>query len=240
VAAIAACSSSSTTGTTITVGQIAQHYDAVAGQLLAAGGPSDMAIGQAIELFNGAVAAGQMPSSATVNSTSPRGWLGNVVNLVDSARTDSVQIISIWFTGNITATIQSFYVNGHFSSGTVIDSGLPPLPDSASNLTMSVSQTSVDTCAFTAITNTSSILPTYDPTGSTCSPAVVTFSGFMQGSKADTNYILVGLDSVSFFNQHVNGVRLQFNSAAAFPSAVAHALSVAKEQAALRATRARL
>jgi hypothetical protein len=221
---VAACSSSSSTGPSVTVAQVAQHYDAIAGQLLLGSDPSDTGIAHAIELFNGAVAAGQMPTSATVNSFSPRGWLGNVINLVDSTQTDSVQIVSLWLTGNIKATIQSFYVNGQFSSATLIDSGNAVLQDTAAMMTASFTQNLPDTCAFTQITNTSSTFPTFDPQGSACTGESTNFSGKIEFTKADTAYLVLDLDSLNFESQHLNGVRLQFNSSAAFPSVVAHAL----------------
>jgi hypothetical protein len=222
--AVAACSTSDNTGPNVTVGQIAQHYDMRAGQLLLGSDPSDTGIAHAIEVFNGAVAAGQEPTSATVNSFSPRGWLGNVINLVDSAQTDSVQIVSLWLTGNIVATIQSFFVNGQFATATVIDSGDAVLQDSVGTMTASFTQNPATTCTFTPITNTSSTFPTFDPQGSTCSGASTQFSGILLFTKSDSEYINLGLDSINFGSQRLNGVRLQFTSSAAFPSAVAHAL----------------
>jgi hypothetical protein len=230
--AAAACSSGGPTGTTVTTADIAKHYDVLAGAYLADQNPNVQAIGQAISLFNGAVAAGQSPSPSNVNALVSRGWLGNVVDLVDSAQTDSIQIVSLWFTGNITAVIQSFFHNGTFVTALATDSGGSILSTDTSNMIVSVSPTA-GTCVFTTITNTSTVFPTFAPSTSACEFAGATFSGILHLGH-DTTSASAPLDSVVLSPQHVLGVRLHFNTAADFQLGAQHVLGLAQ---ALRAQR---
>jgi hypothetical protein len=229
--AAAACSSSSSTGTqTVTAGQLAQHYDQVASAYLT-GGATPSAIGQAIEVFNGAMADGASPRTATIyNISASRGWIVNVVDLVDSSGQDSTQIVSLWYTGFVEATLQLIYQNAQLSAAFATDTGSVELQDSVASATVSLFA-AADTCVFTQITNVSTTYPTYDPANSTCSFVAGSFSAdtlfFPQADSSLTAAVFV---APKILSQTVSGVRLKFLTSAAFTAAVANAVADTKRR----------
>jgi hypothetical protein len=229
----AACSSSSSTGPAITQAQIVAHYDQLAGAYLAGSAGTDPAIGNVIEIFNGALADGATVGNGTLYGiTASHGWLTDVVDLVDSSGQDSVQIASLWYSGTVGGTIQLFYSQGVFSTAVTIDSGSTELQDSVAAATISVSPaTAPDTCSFVAITNISSQYPTYDPSGSSCELIVATVTAdtliFPLSDSSNTAYLFANFKIPA---QTFHGARLQFNSEAAFSSAVVHALAETKRR----------
>lgn len=222
--AVAAACGSSSSGPDITVGQIAQHYDQIASNYLN-GSASPHQIGEVVAGFNGGPANGVIPGGPQVTNTSfQHGWLGNVINLVDSARTDSLQFVFFWFGGNVEAILAIVMQNGNFVGAAAADSGSSYLQDSVGTGTISLSSTP-GTCAFTQITNVSTP-PTFDPAGSTCSTIAGTFAAdsllFPQADSSLTAFIFARPRVIS---QRFTGVRLQYNSESSFNSAVAHVLS---------------
>jgi hypothetical protein len=226
----AACSSSTTSGPPVTIGELALHYDQLAGNYLAGNAGSDPAIGQAIEVLNGPMADGVFPNPAQViGSNISKGWFGNSANLVDSAGTDSVQIVSLWFGGTATAVLQLIYHNAQFSAAFVTDSGGNTLQDSVGAATGSFTPTT-GTCTFTTITHISTQFPTFAPTTSACTTAGATFAAdslkFPTSDSSNTR----SLNNLRILSQHVGGVRLQFDHAADFSQHVSQPLAKALQR----------
>lgn len=219
----AACSSSSTTGTNVTVGQVAQHYDQIASAYLN-GAAQPSAIGHVIAAFNGGPANGAEPGTPQVNTPNlQRGWIGNVIDLVDSTGTDSVQLVSFWFGGNIEAILEVAFENGTFFAAVAADSGSSFLDDSVGTGHLSISPNS-GTCAYTQVTNISTP-PTFDPSGATCSFIAGIFStDTLYFPQADSSATAFTFAAPRVLPQRVTGIRLQYTSEATFSSAVAHAL----------------
>jgi hypothetical protein len=232
VTVAAACGSSGSTGPAVTVAQIAQHYDAIAGAYLS-GSAQPPQIGTAVEIFNGGAANGVMPNAVSqlIGVGFTRGWIGNVIDLVDSAGADSVQIASFWFTGGVEATLQLFYQNGQFATAFATDSASSQLQDSvAGGVSVSVSPIT-GTCAFTQVNNVSTQFPTFDPSGSACTfiSGTVTADSLLF-PQADSSNTAVDFIEARIEGQRLSGVRLQFNSSATFSSAVVHALADLKRR----------
>jgi hypothetical protein len=223
LAIAAACSSSDNTGPNVTIAQIAQHYDQLAGLYLNGGGEPPQ-IGANIALFNGGPANGVQPSTPTVANAPvfQHGWLGNVIDLVDSAGQDSVQFVSFWYTGTVLATIQVTFQNAQFDSATAVDSGSSYLKDSVGTGSVSLSPVT-GACAFTTVVNISTP-PTYDPSGSTCSLIAGTVSANLFFPQADSSFTAMYFPNPIVSSQRMTGVRLQYASSATFASAVAHTL----------------
>ena len=229
----AACSTSSSTGPTVTQAQIVGRYDQLAGAYLTGSGGTDPAIGNVIEIFNGALADGATIGEGTLYGAAvSRGWLTDVVDLVDSSGQDSVQIASFWYTGEVTATLQLFYSQGAFTTAFGIDSGSTQLQDSVAASTISVTTAPApDTCSFVTITNISSAYPSYDPSGSSCmliNASVAADSILFP--QADSSYTSLLFARFDLPTQVLHGARLKFNSEATFSSAVIHALAETKRR----------
>jgi hypothetical protein len=225
----AACGSSNSSGPNITIGDIARHYDQLAGAYLAGAG-TDPNIGRTIEVFNGAVAAGVSPGSAQVSGGPlTKAWLGNVVDLVDSAATDSVQVVSFWFSGNINAVLQLIYHKGQFDTAFVTDSGGNTLQDSVAAVTGAFTA-ATGTCTFTTITNISTQYPSFDPSGSTCTLVGVDVRAdsilFPKSDQSTTSLF----NRLLLPSQHLTGVRLQFDHEATFNAHVVQPLAKALQR----------
>jgi len=212
---LAGCGSDSSGPKGPTAAQDAAHYDSLATALNAAGTSSAVFEAEGVEIFNGVIADGQKPSSVNVtyNGASAT-WFGNVANLVDSAGTDSVQVISLWSSTNVAEYVLVEFGNTQPDLSQAIATGGDIVDDSLMTGTGSFATPS-GTCSFTAIVNVYATFPTYDPTQSTCTPESAT--GTMAITfQADTT-ATGAVHTLSFSSQTVSGVRMQFTSTAAFP-----------------------
>jgi hypothetical protein len=223
LAVAAACSSSSAPGANVTIAEIAQHYDQIATNY-SHGGATPSEIGGVIAAFNGGPANGAEPGAPQVITPNlQHGWLGNVIDLVDSTGTDSLQLVSFWFGGNIEAVLAIVMQNGVFAGAVAADTGSSFLQDSIGTGHLSLSALP-GTCAYTQVINVSTP-PTFDPSGATCSMVAGTFStDTLLFPQADSSATAFTFAAPRVIPQRITGVRLQYTSEATFSSAVAHVL----------------
>jgi hypothetical protein len=213
--AMSACSSDSTGPKGLTDAQLAAHYDSLAVALMAGGTLPDSDMSEDVALFNGIIADGQSPSTITVTvGGQQQQWYGNFVNFVDSAGTDSLEIVDMWkdlqadaFVGLILEDAQ-----GSNNAPGVIALGGDYLTDSVDTYTASFSEAS-GTCAFTPITDVTTAfgLPTYGATGFTCNPSTASIQGTLISGQGDAT-ASAAYDSFAFGTQTIKGVRLQLTS----------------------------
>jgi hypothetical protein len=223
VALLAGCGSDSSSGPkALTAAQDAAHYDSLSGALLAAGTSRDSLKAEETEIIAGVIADGPKPSSVTVTlNGSSASWLGSFANLVDSALTDSVQVVFLWSNTNVDNFLFVSVGSDNFVQDAATNGDLNF--DSLATTSGSVAVPS-GTCQFTNIVHVYNPVPTYDPAQSTCTPQSATGTGTIT-FRHDTT-ATGAIQTVDFSSQTVAGVRLQFTASAPFASAVNRVRSV--------------
>jgi hypothetical protein len=208
-----------------TAAQDAAHYDSLASALNAVGTRRDTTRAQTVEILNGVIANGQKPGSVTVTlNGSTTTWLGNFANLVDSAGTDSLQVISLWSDTHVDDYVFVAFINGQpdLVEDIVMTGDLNS--DSVGTLSGAFA-TASGTCSLTTITNVYPTVNTYGKGQSTCERESATGTASIT-FHSDTT-ATGGIQTLAFTSQTVPGVRLKFTGSAGFPSHVAPPLSAA-------------
>jgi len=219
--AVGACGSSSISGGggTPTIAQITAIYDALADSLLGDTGKTAITRGNVVTVFNGVIADSVFPVVTGVTTGNlQRGWFGNFANFVDSAGTDSVQVVTFWFGTQVQAYALYLYHNAVFvdSSGVAALAGDTAVTDSAHSIQTTLFSTRSGTCQFTAISPVSTEFPTYDPENTTCTPASALLNGFIYFFASDT-LNPTSFKPVTLPAAPISGVRLQFTTGAGYP-----------------------
>jgi hypothetical protein len=218
---LAGCGSDSSGPKASAASKDAAHYDSIAGAVI--GSNADQ--GAAIEVFNGVIADGTVPTNASVTlNGSSTTWFADYVNLVDSAQADSQQVITLWSSTNADSIILFFFLDAQIGvvQTIALDGGLDNYDAGASTVSGTFGAPS-GSCSFTTIQNVYGHYPTYDPAQSTCQRESA--SGTASVTMGTSGTVTDSIHTFAFTSQTVNGVRLQFTSAAAFSSAVAKILA---------------
>jgi hypothetical protein len=215
---LGACGSDSTSPNSTPAAQAANHYNSLAASVFPSattGGDSlraEVAVGIA-----GVAADGTVPQTVhlTFNGTG-RTWLGAMSAIVDSAGTDSAEILAVWSDPSIdTLVITEFEGGLPFDAVAAVAGGDLNSEFEPSDFAFSFAAPS-GSCQFTSITLTNTgefIWPTYDPSQSTC---------LQQTSTDQFTYTFAGTDTsasnvfstVVFPSQTVTGTRLAFTTTA--------------------------
>lgn len=177
--AVAACGSSASTGPTNPAATIlAKHYDSLATTLLASGTGSDSARATQVEIFNGIIANGALPTTVTLTvGGSSATWQANSVNIVNKDLTDSLQALALWSDANASNVQVAFFDKGVLLFAQAIAAGGDLSQDSVGALAAGSIVADTGSCAFTSITNTDPFYLTYAPTEAACNPAQAVFGG---------------------------------------------------------------
>lgn len=177
--AVAACGSSGSTGPSNPEATVlAKAYDSLVTALLANGNASDSARATQVEIFNGIIANGAVPTSINlmVGGDSVV-WQANSVNIVKSDLTDSLQALALWSGTSASAVQIAFFDKGVLLNAQVIAAGGDVLQDSVGALAVGSIVTDTGSCAFTSITNLNQSYLTYAPSEAACNPATAVFGG---------------------------------------------------------------
>jgi len=223
---LAACGSDSSGPKTPTAAQDASYYDKLATALLVAGTSRDTAKALFVEVLNGVNADGVAPTRVTVtyNGASAT-WFANFGNLVDSAKTDSTQVIALWSDVNVDQVVLAAFKISQPVIAEAIATGGEVNFDSTYTLSNAFG-TASGACSFTSIVNIFTGVPTYDPAQSTCLRESTTAS-ITVAFPHDTTPT-GAIRTLSLSSKTIAGVRLQFTSAAAFPSHVTPPLAAVR------------
>jgi len=222
VAAVAtaagACSSSSISGSTLTIGDVTRNYDHTYDSLNN-GTQSEHVLASVIPIFNGVIADSVEALLVPISTGNlQKAWFGNFANFVDSVGDDSVQIVTFWYSVQVQGFVTLLYHNGVYVSGAgraALQGDTAARIDSASNITRVEFTTRPGACQFTPIANVSTTYPTYDPDNTTCALASASLNGMVYFPADSTN--LISFDPVTLPTTTITGVRLQFTSSAAYP-----------------------
>jgi hypothetical protein len=226
-AVLAACGSSSTPSSPkgTSAAALAMYYDHLAGVLLDSAG-NDTLTAQAIGIFNGVIADGFVPSRVmvTVNGVSQL-WYGDAATFVDSAQTDSAQVVALWSDTAATTVVLAAYeanpqgfgpnvltaVNAIVRGGDVVVANVDPTntnPADAADTGSSVFGVTAGSCNLTSITNVFGPIPTYNPSTFSCQAGSghFDFSVYFPGGDPTVSNTI---DSVSVGISTIIAVRLQ-------------------------------
>jgi hypothetical protein len=226
VALAAACSSDNTGPKANPAPADALHYDSLAGQYLADDSHNDSLLGHFIEALNGVNADGVPPTGVAVTvgfngaPAAGQNWLATYANLVDSAENDSTQVFEIWSDPSVTYGISVRYRKATFHLMDLIANGGDANPDSTETDGPNFGTPSGPCTLFTSINNVLPQYPDYDPSQSTCQleKAYETLTNITFGHDST---VTGAITSFNLPQQWIYGVRLQFNSSAAYGSAIA-------------------
>jgi hypothetical protein len=149
---------------------LAAYYDKLAGSALDSGGNAALT-GQGIGIFNGVIADGFVPSrvTVTVNDTN-RLWYGVAATFVDSAATDSVQVVALWSDTAASTIVLAGYAQNVLTEAQAIVRGGDVntiVADSVDSGSTVLGLTD-NVCKLTTITNVYPSVPTYDPGSFNC------------------------------------------------------------------------
>jgi hypothetical protein len=184
--------------------QVAAYYDALAGTRLAAGTNYDTLAAHFIEVLNGPIAYGQLPTALTITASGTRQrWLADAAWFVDSARTDSSLVIMIW--QDTTVSQYMLGIGTAFGFYRIAQGVVSAVADT-STVTTTASLRG-GPCTNTPITHVFSQIPTYDPAHVACQPGIVVIGGhlhFHATNGIDTSYQDLDLESAT-----ISAVRLQ-------------------------------
>jgi hypothetical protein len=213
---LAACSSDNSSGPKLSAAaQAANHYDSLSINVLAAATTEgDSLRAELAAGIAGVSADGTAPQSVnvTVNGTNTT-WLGTFTAYVDSAGTDSAEILAAWSDPNVDTLVITILGNGDPETAAAAVAGGDINGDfEASNYAFSFSGGSGTCQLYTIQLNAQAFFwPTYDPSQSTCLP---------ETSNDQYTYTFDGTDTSSsnalstfvYPLQTVTGTRLAFNT----------------------------
>jgi hypothetical protein len=213
----------------LTAAQLAAHYDSLASALGSGSTAADTSLGQDVELFNGVIADGILPSQVTVTvGGQQQSWYGNFANWIFNNGQDSLQVGLLWKDTQADAFLGFILVNANsINDAGITARGGDYLSDSADTYTASFAE-AAGLCSYTAITNIEDsfflgAFATYGNTSgnTTCNPATATIAGSFYSASGDTT-VSAALQSITISTQTINGVRLVTTYEAA--QQVVHAL----------------